>query len=80
MSLLNIHLPDLNISAIQLRHFDSQNAILQLGSDAISINVRRCSARAETDLPLEWPDLPLVHSERSQELLVTRTINDTSDS
>lgn len=78
-SLLDINLPNLDISAVQLWYFNPQDTILQLRSDAISINVCRCSSGTKTNLPLEGSNLPLAHSKRPQEILITRTVDDTSD-
>lgn len=75
-TLLDIDLLDLDIPSIKLGYFNSQNAVLQPGRNAIDINLSRVRSAAQSHFAFEGPDLSLIESKSLQQFLIARSIYD----
>lgn len=74
--LLNIHLLNLHILAIQLRDGNDQDAIVHSRRNSIDIHLGRVGATAQTDLALKDAHMALVEREGFQKVLVAGAVDD----
>jgi len=77
--LLNIHLPNLHKTLLQLWYLNPQHPILKLRCNPLYVHHSRTRPRAQPHLPLKRPHFPLSHLQRLQKFLVARAVYDASN-
>src|SRR5438309_1321220 len=77
--LFDVDLLDFHKLAIEFWNINDQDAVLQLCSDALDINMSWYSSGAQTNLAFESTNLALIKGQRLQECLVTWAMYDTRD-